>query len=505
MSDWTTHAEHAPACLPSCGSGRFTVVTGETRSYLFLPELYSLCQAPDAVFEALSPFESGRFAANLPGLKPGELAARATMRDLIAERRHDTPDLVDGAATGASADPGTTDGITDLVLNVSQTCNLACAYCYADALNKTNTRMSPETAEAAIDRALSLSRAGLHSVKFLGGEPTLAFDTIRHAVAHVERRGRAMGRPAPAFVVVTNGTRVTDAMIAFFRAHDVYVLVSLDGPAGIHDTLRPRAGGQGSHDAASRTVTRMVAAGVDVAVEGVYTKAHADRGLSVADMARHYRDLGITEMQISLALGTWHGQHCPDDLAAIADDFARLARDSVRSLRTTRPFLLRGIHFVLDGLVTREVRAHACGAGRTFMAVNADGTAYPCYLLESEETRYGPVGDDWDGARHARIAARFQANGKAHHPQCQQCWARELCHTCLGARFLSDPRIDKPPDWFCAVQKTAMSAALGAFADAVADDATRPLFLRNLRRVIEPRRPTRISGPPTLPAPVAAE
>ncbi|MBB4284345.1 radical SAM/SPASM domain-containing protein [Roseospira goensis] len=463
--------------------GRFAVVDGGDRSFLFLPELYRLFDIPDAVREALSDFGAGTVSDNLPGLRPGEAGVRAAMRAVIAAH-------ADTAAPLPPADPDPVPDLKDLVLNVSQLCNLACAYCYAEDLNSAGTRMRPDTADTILDAAMALSRSGIGSIKFLGGEPTLAFETIRHVVAAVERRWPAAGWPLPVFVVVTNGTAVTDAMIAFFREHDFYVLVSLDGPPAVHDTLRPFAGGRGSYHRASETVRRLRAAGVDGAVEAVYTRTHAQAGLSVRDLADHIRSLGVTEMQITLALGTWHGEDCRAELEAVTESFVAVARACVRSLRTADPFLLRGIHFVLDGLVKRERRGHVCGAGRTFMAVNADGTAYPCYLLQSAETRYGVLGGDWSQDRYAAVSDRFRANGKSHHAPCRECWANEICQSCLGSSFLLDQRIDKPPAWFCAVQKTLIAAVLGEVADALRSD-DRAVFLRALAQVLKPRSPTR--------------
>lgn len=464
-------------------SGRFTLVTGREGEYLFLPELYNLFEAPRPVLEALSDHRSNTFSSNLPGPKPQSQELQEFFAGFVAERSVDR--------LAVAPPPGHGD-IKDLVLNVSQICNLDCVYCYATDLNKAKSTMSQETARGILDKVFTMSRTGLHSVKFLGGEPTFAFDTIRYVVRSVRERCAARGWASPTFVIVTNGTRVSAEMIDFFSANGFYVLVSLDGEAGIHDQLRPHLGGQPSYARACQTLEALVASNVDVAVESVYTHAHYQAGVTVCGLVDHFRRLGVREMQITLALGTWHGSDTCAEIEEVTEDFAAAARSCIRSLATTDPFLLRGIHFVLDGFVKQERRKHVCGAGRTFMAVNYDGEAFPCYLLESAQTSYGVIGKSWDQDKYLKISRSFYQNGKDYHETCRNCWANEICQSCLGSTFLIEKEIAKPPAWFCGVQKTLISSVLGEIGDQLRDGPSE-LFLRNLEHFIKPRsRPVAI-------------
>lgn len=455
--------------------GRFSIVSGAKGDYIYLPESCSILEAPEVVISALDAFRSDAFAKNLPGEKPHESAARNFFGD-IAKNQPPLP---------GTRRPDET-GVKDLVLNISQICNLACSYCYAEELNKSKKVMLPETCRAAIDKALELSRNGLKSLKFLGGEPALAFEEIRVAADYVTERSTQLDFAPPAFVIVTNGTRITDKMISYFAAKNFYVLVSLDGPKDIHDQLRPFSGGKGSYDKVYKTLEKFIAAEVPVAIETVYTRSHHKSGFSVNDVVEHILELGVREMQITLALGSWHGEGAYAEIEQVSCDFSEAARNCIRSFRSDDPFLLRGIQFVIDGFANRTRNTHVCGAGRSFMAVNYDGEAFPCYLLESEETSYGFIGKDWDADRYAQISKRFVENGKDYHDTCGQCWANEICQSCLGSTFLLEKKIAKPPAWFCAVQKTLISAVLGEIGDALnSQDKNR--FLDNLAAFLKPR------------------
>ena len=376
--------------------------------------------------------------------------------------------------------------LRDVVVHPSQVCNLDCVYCYATDFNKVNKLMSAETADAVVRHTVELSGSdGLASVKFLGGEPTLAWPIVERMMAGYVTESERRGLAPPHFVMVTNGTRITEALAASAAAHGMHVLVSLDGDRAIHDRLRPTRSGAGSYELATRGLETLIAAGVEVSVEGVYTRDHYVAGVSVSDMIDHFLALGVTEFAIAPTVGIWHDADTIDEIDPVREMFVDAARRSVRSFRTSSPHLLRGIQFVLDGFSMRERRQYVCGAGRTFMAVNWDGEAFPCYLLESPATSYGVLADNWDDGRYQAVRAGFVENGKDHHEVCSGCWANEICQSCLGTSWQISPEITKPPAWFCGFQKALISAVLGEVAAARQSDEWGQ-FLVNMEAHLRP-------------------
>ena len=253
----------------------------------------------------------------------------------------------------------------------------------------------------------------------------------------------------------------------------------------VHDLLRPTHSGTGSYAKAVSTLQRLVDAGVDIAAESVYTRTHFEAGITPQDIADHLVELGVREVQISPALGTWHSCDNLGFIDEVAELFEQASRNSIRSFRTSRPFLLRGIQFVIDGFALREKREHVCGAGRTFMAINYDGEAFPCYLLESPEIRYGFIDNRWDQNRYNAVRQKFECNGKSFHEVCRQCWANEICQSCLGSSFQIEPQVTKPPAWFCTFQKQFIGAVLAEIAAAIESDDY-SVFMRNMQEHLLP-------------------
>jgi sulfatase maturation enzyme AslB (radical SAM superfamily) len=105
-------------------------------------------------------------------------------------------------------------------------CNLACSYCYQNAKKK--KRMPWATMKATLDLILA-SRSDEVQIVFLGGEPLLEFPMIRRAVEYVAKKDPPNKRIQ--FRISTNGTLLTEEIIAFLEAHSFALRISFDGAA----------------------------------------------------------------------------------------------------------------------------------------------------------------------------------------------------------------------------------------------------------------------------------
>jgi sulfatase maturation enzyme AslB (radical SAM superfamily) len=116
------------------------------------------------------------------------------------------------------------EGLGNLALVLTAQCNLRCSYCYQNA--KKPQSMTWETLRSSLDLVLG-SHHREAEIMFLGGEPFLEFPMMRRAVEYVERN-----RPEEkcvTFSVGTNGTLLTDEILAFLEKHRFNLQLSFDG------------------------------------------------------------------------------------------------------------------------------------------------------------------------------------------------------------------------------------------------------------------------------------
>lgn len=138
-----------------------------------------------------------------------------------------------------------------LILQVTQQCNLRCGYCaysgiYIHNREHSNKRMSYETAKKAIDFFIErTSEMEKIHISFYGGEPLLEFELIQKCVEYANNM--VEGKEVT-FGITTNGTLLTDEVVDFLYKNNFQLMISLDGSKEEHDINRKFMSGEGSFD-----------------------------------------------------------------------------------------------------------------------------------------------------------------------------------------------------------------------------------------------------------------
>jgi uncharacterized protein len=141
--------------------------------------------------------------------------------------------------------------IETLILQSTPFCNIDCTYCYLpDRASK--QRMTESTLEKSFERIFSSPFVGDHlSILWHAGEPlVVGVDYYRRAFDLLERH-----RPRNVNVTChfqTNGILLNQEWVDLFRANNIKVGLSLDGPADLHDRSRKSRNGKGTFEEAMR-------------------------------------------------------------------------------------------------------------------------------------------------------------------------------------------------------------------------------------------------------------
>ena len=154
--------------------------------------------------------------------------------------------------------------LAGILIMVTQTCNLACVYCYAGggSYGQPTKMQKTDNALLAIDQLIEKSgRRSDLQITLFGGEPLLNVPLIHRIVQYAEEQG-ALHRKRFSYSITTNGTLVTEEIARFFRKHRFSVLVSFDGVEWYHDKHRPTTKGAPSFQAVQRGIKTLVEAGI---------------------------------------------------------------------------------------------------------------------------------------------------------------------------------------------------------------------------------------------------
>jgi MoaA/NifB/PqqE/SkfB family radical SAM enzyme len=278
-------------------------------------------------------------------------------------------------------------------LYLTHRCNLRCLYCSSPYRN--TPELGTTEWRAVIDE---LARLGCRRVGILGGEPLLRAD-VGELIDHVRARGMAC-------VLTSNGLMVP-RRIEELRGLSTLVL-SLDAPGPANDAQR----GAGVFAAVQRALAAARAADIPVklnAVMSARTAPHLDALLAFCEA----HDLHVTvNVMRSGAPDLWHQAATlrAEDSAIrqLLERLAGLARDNPRLLfsEVTYRYAMRWGDYARDRYEEDELPATdprrrdgpRCQAGRYYLSIDPDGSAYPCVATAGRITGGNVVTDGVEGA-----------------------------------------------------------------------------------------------------------
>jgi uncharacterized protein len=348
----------------------------------------------------------------------------------------------------------------DFTLCLTHACNLRCDYCYAGA--KSNTRMSWEVARKSIDFALphSLQRAALlgtppeAQLGYFGGEPLLEWPLLKrsaeYALEIAARDGITLKK-----TVTTNMTLLDEEKMTWFRAHDFYLGLSLDGNAAMHDTLRRFPDGTGSHATAARALRFF--RGSQPAGEIILVVDPRN----VAHLAKAVEWL-LTEDIRNMALNPNFYIEWPETaLRAWQTASERIGDLYIEAYRAGRPVRIN----VIDGKIRTRIKdgyalCDKCGFGENEIAIAASGNIYPCERIVGDDTnealRLGNIFTGFDSAKRSQIVA---CRGNVIE-ECRDCPVKERCmNWCSCINYATTGAINRVDGLVCHHERMVIGVA----------------------------------------------
>ena len=334
-----------------------------------------------------------------------------------------------------------------VLVKLASRCNINCTYCYwfrdPEVYNKPPvlTLDAEDQFCARLEQHIRKYELDQFLLVFHGGEPLLfpkyRFRNLQNKLADIERRtGCKIERG-----LTTNAILIDEEWISLFKAHDVSVTISLDGPPEINDKQRVDFKGRGTLAATLRGLDCLHAAGIEPGLISVCNPSTDPERI----VAYIVEELGILHFDI-LPPDATHSDNPPP----IADYFIRLFdvwfdRYAERGVRiSTLDAMIRGltghlsasdtiglgpiytVTLMTDGALEALDVLRIAGAGSTASNANVRDNAL-------QDVQDDPI---WREAFHASMNLA---------EVCQKC---ELLDSCggghLAQRWSPQRRFDNP-------------------------------------------------------------
>lgn len=308
-------------------------------------------------------------------------------------------------------------------------CNFGCSYCYA-AAGRDNSTIELPRLKKAIDYFFDSKPADFKrplTISFMGGgEPLMAFDIVREAVAYA--RQKASGRSLKLNLrVITNGSLVDDDFIDFCKAQKVEVSVSFDVIEKVQDSQRSK------YDVVVQNLTRMCDAGLSVQINTTITLLNVEQMQGMLETI-HEKWPEVKAVMFEPVSGRMGMDN--DKLRYLLDTYEKnfitcLSKADEYGVSLTSFAYLRTV-FPLDRACPGE------------FCVTSHGDITGCYCVGSpkaplyEETKYGEVNDQgvvFDDGQYRRL----MDENVYSLPECAHCEVKWNCGGgCYYQRHLND-------------------------------------------------------------------
>ena len=359
--------------------------------------------------------------------------------------------------------------LSKLELFVTSDCNLRCDYCYIEG-KRADSRMSTDIALRGIDllMAQSADKADLH-LFFIGGEPLMEFDLIKHAVHYAESVAHSVGKRIT-FSTTTNGTLLSEERVAFLQKHGFNPLISIDGKRGTHDRYRRSLDRASAFDAI---------AGAMPSIRRHFPRPrarmtiHPRAASQVVENVSCVLDMGFHSVGVAPAIGANWSDPQLDELDKALLDLAGVYR-GMRAQRGSPMLVL--FHEVIKHAFCHFKGCWGCGAGMGRVTVAPNGKLFGCTRLLGCEGGQGilSLGDVWGGLSNVQNHQTLVAGNRARRPKCLACEYRDsCCGGCYATNYQETGEITEPAPHHCKFVPIYMRCCRAVWPDGPPPTASR--------------------------------
>lgn len=318
-------------------------------------------------------------------------AEKNAMKERFRDKywRRGLASVIKGIATFGARRPFVPGAPFQVVWNVTNSCNLRCKHCYANAGEYAGQDLDTDRAKGVIDK---VAEWGVVVLAFSGGEPLVRSD-IMELTKHASSRGLYTA-------IATNGLLLSKDRCRELRDSGVeYLQISLDGAkATTHDSFR---GIDGIFHRTIEGIRNAVDAGFFVNIATTVTKYNLEE---IPDLVDLCDSLGVNWLMVYNFVPTGRGRFIkendlsPPERERLLELLWGEMKDSRVEILSTAPQFAR-VALELEGASCSVVPTHfynpellgqlsslsefigGCGAGRFYVALEPNGDITPCVFL----------------------------------------------------------------------------------------------------------------------------
>jgi len=328
---------------------------------------------------------------------------------------------------------------SQIQLSITQACNLACIYCYAEASgsNAKNKLMSYETAKCAIDYLIANRKDSVDTlpVQFFGGEPLMNFELIKQVIVGCKLITKKSGIKFK-FGISTNCTLLTEEVQDFLVENRFSVLLSIDGDEETHNCQRPFRDGRASYKQAIDNALSLNKKFLKNKCGAPRIRANLINGTAtqLAKFTEIFTAMGFKSIDVAPIISrpgdankfaldeqAWEEWHKQSDELLL-----EWLKYAVKNEIIENSYINRQVQRKLSLLKSQRLYGGVrCGVGRNTNIVDADGNIFPCHRYPGLDKYI--IGNIYIGIDRDKVSKYYDGIMNSMLENCGNCWMRNKC------------------------------------------------------------------------------
>lgn len=346
-------------------------------------------------------------------------------------------------------------GIKELILIVTEECNLRFKYCVYSG-NYDNNRihksnyMDDIIAKKAIHKYLNECKQFRKSnlffkpiIGFFGGEPLLNFNVIKEAV----RFSKDIYKEKILYTMTTNAMLLTEEKLDFLVENNFLLVISLNGDRYENDRLRVDIKNSGSFDRVISNMKRLYEKYPKYYKENVSIAATFDNGTDMIKLREFFNTNELVKEKLTVLSKVidqhtnWYDRYSIEENKKYEKEIVELKEIFFKSIKANEPVelflkkLLALPYFnILNRSINQELSEYkpkiqpysgACIPGSK-LAVDYNGKLHLCEKINSKI----PIGDVDGWIDYNKISALINRFNSYMSNYCEKCPIQRLCPVC---------------------------------------------------------------------------
>lgn len=348
--------------------------------------------------------------------------------------------------------PGDYNNYVELVISLTNDCNLRCKYCFVGEKNFCKKIISKENIDKALHAVGELAKVKQKKevfITFFGGEPTLYPDLIKYSI---EKAKEVLKDYDVSFGITSNGV-FNDEIKNILVENNFTVTISMDGLPKFQDKQRVTANNKGTSHIIEKTIKDLVKQGISVIVRMTITRPMIFEFKGTID---YLSNLGVKIIHFEPMTMGGRAKENEDTLERPEpEEYAEKLEEAIDYARE------KGVSIISSTVMNALSPSYMfCdGVGKNKLAVTYDGVFSSCLGVQNKDH---PLADKFiieDMNIESWLNAKFDSyvDDKAKNTKCENCFAKYICAGgCPSRNFNSTGDFEKIDDMQCIPTKVIL-------------------------------------------------